>query len=168
MARMHTNSSNGKPGAKAPKPIVELASAAAPHGQSAAQEAQAPEDTAQREFGGRATLANEGGRCEPDGTVGQAAAQDGPHAHGASAFQEATVGAVEGFGRTVWAYANEHPHATLYGLLGLVLAVLILIIGLWDTIVIALFVGVGTVIGQMVDGDNALVNCVKRWLDGLK
>ena len=77
-------------------------------------------------------------------------------------------GFFEGFGRTVLAYANEHPHATLYGLIGFVLAVLVLVIGLWDTIVIAIFVGVGIVIGQMVDGDNALVNCMRRWLDGLK
>lgn len=66
------------------------------------------------------------------------------------------------------AYANAHPHATLYGIIGFVLAVLILVIGLWDTIVIAVFVFVGTVIGQMVDGDNAAVNFIRRVLDGRK
>ena len=48
------------------------------------------------------------------------------------------------------------------------LAVLILVIGLWDMIVIAVFVFVGTVIGQMVDGDNAAVNFIRRVLDGRK
>lgn len=83
-------------------------------------------------------------------------------------FQRATVGFLEGLGRAAWAYANAHPHATLYGIIGFVLAVLILVIGLWDTIVIAVFVFVGTVIGQMVDGDNAAVNFIRRVLDGRK
>ena len=33
---------------------------------------------------------------------------------------------------------------------------------------IAVFVFVGTVIGQMVDGDNAAVNFIRRVLDGRK
>ncbi|MFR3451703.1 MAG: DUF2273 domain-containing protein [Collinsella sp.] len=49
--------------------------------------------------------------------------------------------------------------------MGFVLAVLILVIGLWDTIVIAVFVGVGVVIGQMRDGDNAAVNFIRRLFD---
>lgn len=81
-------------------------------------------------------------------------------------FQDTTIGFFEGVGRCAWAYADAHPHATLYGIIGFVLAVLILVIGLWDTIVIAVFVAVGTVIGQMVDGDNAAVNFVRRLLDG--
>ncbi|WP_102338346.1 DUF2273 domain-containing protein [Collinsella provencensis] len=66
-------------------------------------------------------------------------------------FQTATIGFFEGVGRVAWAYADAHPHATLYGILGFVLAVLILIIGLWRTLVIAVFVGVGAAIGHMMD-----------------
>ncbi len=80
-------------------------------------------------------------------------------------FHEATFGFFRELGRRMWAHADAHPHATLYGLMGFVLAVLILVIGLWDTIVIAVFVGVGVVIGQMRDGDNAAVNFVRRLLD---
>ena len=39
---------------------------------------------------------------------------------------------------------------------------LILTIGLWDTIVIAVFVIVGAVIGQIRDGDNGIVNFFSR------
>ncbi len=81
-------------------------------------------------------------------------------------FQDATVGFFEGVGRAAWAYADAHPHATLYGIIGFVLAVLVLVIGLWDTIVIAVFVAVGTIIGQMVDGDNAVVNFLSRVING--
>lgn len=81
-------------------------------------------------------------------------------------FQDTTVGFFEGVGRAAWGYADAHPHATLYGIIGFVLAVLVLVIGLWDTIVIAVFVAVGTIIGQMVDGDNAVVNFLSRVING--
>ena len=80
-------------------------------------------------------------------------------------FHEATFGFFRELGRRVWAHADAHPHATLYGILGFALAVLILVIGLWDTIVIAVFVGIGVVIGQMRDGDNAVVNFIRRLFD---
>jgi len=99
--------------------------------------------------------------------MGGDGAQGGAHTSRRD-FQRAAIGLFEGLGRTAWAYANAHPHATLYGIIGFVLAVLILVIGLWDTIVIAVFVFVGTVIGQMVDGDNAAVNFIRRVLDGRK
>ena len=80
-------------------------------------------------------------------------------------FHEATFGFFRELGRRMWEHADAHPHATLYGIMGFVLAVLILVIGLWDTIVIAVFVGVGVVIGQMRDGDNAAVNFIRRLFD---
>lgn len=80
-------------------------------------------------------------------------------------FHEATFGFFRELGRRIWAHADAHPHAMLYGIMGFVLAVLILVIGLWDTIVIAVFVGVGVVIGQMRDGDNAAVNFIRRLFD---
>ena len=90
----------------------------------------------------------------------------GAGAANANRFQDATVGFFQGVGRTAWAYADAHPHTVLYGLIGFVLAVLILVIGLWDTIVIAVFVIVGAIIGQMVDGDNAIVNFFSRLFGG--
>ena len=52
-----------------------------------------------------------------------------------------------------------------YAFVGLVLAVLILTIGLWSTIVIAVFVLVGALLGQIRDGDNGLVNFFGRLFD---
>lgn len=133
---------------KAPKAVIEQASV---------QEADASEAAA-REAAAEAQ--------------GKAAA--GKHGKGAkrakgaraTTFQDATIGFFQGLGRAAWSYADAHPHATLYGLIGFVLAVLILVIGLWDTIVIAVFVAVGTIIGQMVDGDNAIVNFFSRLFGG--
>lgn len=107
------------------------------------------------------------GRAEADASQaseGASRAGNGP----ARGFQRATIGFFENMGHAAWSYADAHPHATLYGIIGFVLAVLILVIGLWDTLVIAVFVFVGTVIGQMVDGDNAAVNFIRRFIDGRK
>ncbi len=72
------------------------------------------------------------------------------------------VGFIRGVGATAWKYAVGHPFTVSYGFLGLVLAVLILVIGLWDTIVIAVFVVVGAMIGQIRDGDNGIVHFFSR------
>lgn len=76
------------------------------------------------------------------------------------------VGFVKGLGATAWRYADLHPYTVFYGFAGLVLAVLILLIGLWDTIVIAVFVMVGAMIGQIRDGDNGIVNFFSRLFGG--
>ena len=47
-----------------------------------------------------------------------------------------------------------------------VLAVLVLTLGLWDTLVIAFFVLIGAVIGQIRDGENGIVNFFGRLFSG--
>lgn len=76
------------------------------------------------------------------------------------------VGFIKGMGATAWRYAHGHPYTVAYGFIGLVLAALILLIGLWDTIVIAVFVVVGAMIGQIRDGDNGIVNFFRRLIGG--
>lgn len=75
------------------------------------------------------------------------------------------VGFIQGLGASAWAYAEDHPFTVGYGFVGLVLAVLILTIGLWSTIVIAVFVLVGALLGQIRDGDNGIVNFFGRLFD---
>lgn len=75
---------------------------------------------------------------------------------------EGAVGFVRGLGAAAWRYAGKHPYTVSYGFIGLVLAVLILTIGLWSTIVIAVFVVVGAMVGQIRDGENGIVNFFRR------
>lgn len=75
---------------------------------------------------------------------------------------EGAMGFVQGLGAAAWVYAGNHPYTVGYGFIGLVLAILILTIGLWSTIVIAVFVIVGAMIGQIRDGDNGIVNFFGR------
>ena len=72
------------------------------------------------------------------------------------------MGFIQGLGAAAWVYAGNHPYTVGYGFIGLVLAILILTIGLWSTIVIAVFVVVGAMIGQIRDGDNGIVNFFSR------
>lgn len=72
------------------------------------------------------------------------------------------VGFLKGLGAIVLRYAMAHRYTVLYGLIAFVLAILVLLIGLWGTIVIAVFVFVGALLGQIRDGDNGIVNFFKR------
>lgn len=88
-------------------------------------------------------------------------------AYGAAAndFDEA-MGLIKGTGAAIWSYAVRHPNTTLGAVAGFILAVLVLTLGLWDTLVIAFFVLIGAVIGQIRDGENGIVNFFGRLFSG--
>jgi len=72
------------------------------------------------------------------------------------------MGLIKGTGIAIWRYAVRHPNTTFGAVAGFVLAVLVLTLGLWDTIVIAFFVFIGALIGQIRDGENGIVNFFAR------
>ena len=77
----------------------------------------------------------------------------------AADFDEA-MGLIKGTGAAIWSYA------VLGAVAGFILAVLVLTLGLWDTLVIAFFVLIGAVIGQIRDGENGIVNFFGRLFSG--
>ena len=87
------------------------------------------------------------------------------HDNAANDFDEA-MGLIKGTGAAIWSYAVRHPNTTLGAVAGFILAVLVLTLGLWDTLVIAFFVLIGTVIGQIRDGENGIVNFFGRLFSG--
>ncbi|WP_373574794.1 DUF2273 domain-containing protein [Collinsella aerofaciens] len=89
----------------------------------------------------------------------------GSHDVTADDFDEA-MGLIKGTGAAIWSYAVRHPNTTLGAVAGFVLAVLVLTLGLWDTLVIAFFVLIGAVIGQIRDGENGIVNFFGRLFSG--
>ncbi len=88
-----------------------------------------------------------------------------PVIYGQSDFDEA-MGLIKGTGAAIWSYAVRHPNTTLGAVAGFILAVLVLTLGLWDTLVIAFFVLIGAVIGQIRDGENGIVNFFGRLFSG--
>lgn len=79
---------------------------------------------------------------------------------------EDAVGFIQGLGASAWVYAANHPYTVGYSFIGLVLAILILTIGFWSTVIIAVFVLVGAMIGQIRDGDNGIVNFFSGFING--
>lgn len=134
---------------KAPRPVIEQA--APTPGQ--------PEAADAAEAASRAATA-------PSAPTPEPAPETAPEVHVTGGFQDTTWGFIEGMGKRAWSYADGHPHTVLYGAIGLILAVLILVLGLWRTIVIAIFVGVGAGIGQMRDGRGGLYNIFSRIFGG--
>lgn len=67
--------------------------------------------------------------------------------------------------KAVSPYVEKHSHAVLYGILGFIAAALILIIGFWPTVLLAVFAAVGVVIGKYRDGDRKTREQMKHVLD---
>ena len=62
-------------------------------------------------------------------------------------------------------YVENHSHAVLYGIIGFVAAALILIVGFWPTVLLALFAAVGVFIGRYRDGDRKTREQMRNVLD---
>ncbi len=56
--------------------------------------------------------------------------------------------------RAATSAVEQHGHAVLYGIVGFVAAALILIVGFWPTVLLALFAAIGAAIGMYRDGDR--------------
>lgn len=107
-------------------------------------------------IGQSAAPADEPADTKPEASEQHAVAND---------FDEA-MGLIKGTGAAIWSYAVRHPNTTLGAVAGFILAVLVLTLGLWDTLVIAFFVLIGAVIGQIRDGENGIVNFFGRLFSG--
>lgn len=60
---------------------------------------------------------------------------------------------------------NAAPFAVVYGILGFVVAALILVVGFWPTLLLTLFVTVGVLIGRYRDGDRYLRQLIRHFID---
>lgn len=64
-------------------------------------------------------------------------------------------------------YIEEHPHAVVYGIVGFIAAALILLVGFWPTVLLALFAAIGVAIGRYRDGDNRTRQMAQRLISRL-
>lgn len=62
-------------------------------------------------------------------------------------------------------YVENHSHAVLYGILGFIAAALILIVGFWPTVLLAVFAAVGVFIGRYRDGDRKTREQLRNFLN---
>ena len=59
---------------------------------------------------------------------------------------------------------EKHGHALIYGLLGFLIALLILLIGFWPTFLLSIFAAIGVLIGTYQDGSIQLKRLLARLL----
>ena len=67
--------------------------------------------------------------------------------------------------RALSSSVEDHGHAVLYGIVGFVAAALILIIGFWPTVLLAVFATVGAAIGAYRDGNRTARAWARSLLD---
>ncbi|MBN2880070.1 MAG: DUF2273 domain-containing protein [Clostridia bacterium] len=56
----------------------------------------------------------------------------------------------------------KHKGAFAGGLIGMVVAVLMLLLGFWKTILVILFIGIGVVAGMSMDGNNVIKDYIEK------
>ena len=68
---------------------------------------------------------------------------------------------------TAWFKATfpGRENAVIFGLIGLIAAILLFVVGVWRTLTIVLFVVVGVAIGQVIDGDPKILRAIQRALN---
>jgi len=57
----------------------------------------------------------------------------------------------------------KHKGALIGGLIGLIIALLILIIGFWKALAVLLFIGMGVIIGMAIDGNTTIRNSMNKF-----
>ena len=63
-----------------------------------------------------------------------------------------------------WA-AENHPGKLIGTIIGFVLGLMVVILGFWRTLVLALFVGMGFLIGKRRDDQKSLLSWIERFFE---
>lgn len=65
-------------------------------------------------------------------------------------------------------FLKKHGHALAYGLLGFLIALLILTIGFWPTLLLSVFAAIGVIIGTYQDGSVHLRRLLARLMRNVR
>lgn len=57
----------------------------------------------------------------------------------------------------------KHKGAAFGGAIGLIIAILILIIGFWKTLLVILLIGLGVFVGMIIDGNTSIKDSIDRF-----
>lgn len=108
-------------------------------------------------------------RAKVDAEVQGILVPDVADQEGSRRTREADEGPLEGLGarlRTRLAAAVPgHEGAVVGGLVGLILAVLVLVLGFWCTLAIAFFVVAGIAAGQAFDGNPRIIRALRAFIN---
>lgn len=68
---------------------------------------------------------------------------------------------VEGVRSTIEGVFPGKSNTVLFGVIGLIAALLLLSVGFWRMLIISIFVFIGVAVGQTLDGNPKLLNWIK-------
>lgn len=132
-----------------PKPKPKQSSASAPARANANANASAPANAKREEPQAQQRTAD-----TPSDVIANAAAET-----------KRDKGVYASMKRAISPYVEHHSHAVLYGIIGFIAAALILIVGFWPTVLLAVFAAIGVIIGKYRDGDRKTRQQMKSILD---
>lgn len=73
-----------------------------------------------------------------------------------------------GITKKVRPYLDKHGHAIVYGIIGIVAAILILTIGFWPVLLLAIFAAIGIVIGRLSDSGISMQSAARSLAENLR
>ncbi|EQI07257.1 UNVERIFIED_ORG: hypothetical protein QOE_3952 [Clostridioides difficile F501] len=147
--RIHTAPAPVQKPKQATKPKPKQSSASAPARANANANASAPANAKREEPQAQQRTAD-----TPSDVIANAAAET-----------KRDKGVYASMKRAVSPYVEHHSHAVLYGIIGFIAAALILIVGFWPTVLLAVFAAIGVIIGKYRDGDRKTRQQMKSILD---
>lgn len=147
--RIHTAPAPVQKPKQAAKPKPKQSSASAPARANANANASAPANAKREEPQAQQRTAD-----TPSDVIANAAAET-----------RRDKGVYASMKRAVSPYVEHHSHAVLYGIIGFIAAALILIVGFWPTVLLAVFAAIGVIIGKYRDGDRKTRQQMKSILD---
>lgn len=147
--RIHTAPAPVQKPKQAAKPKPKQSSASAPARANANANASAPANAKREEPQAQQRTAD-----TPSDVIANAAAET-----------KRDKGVYASMKRAVSPYVEHHSHAVLYGIIGFIAAALILIVGFWPTVLLAVFAAIGVIIGKYRDGDRKTRQQMKQVLE---
>lgn len=70
--------------------------------------------------------------------------------------------------KKVQPYLDKHGHAIVYGIIGIIAAILILTIGFWPVLLLAIFAAIGIAIGKLHDSGVSMQSAAKMLTENLR
>lgn len=93
-------------------------------------------------------------------------AESASHAPGGSAKSEPS--AFDDVAEKARPYLDKHGHAIVYGIVGIAAAVLILTIGFWPVLLLAVFAAIGIAIGKFRDSGASMQNAARSLAENIR
>lgn len=117
-----------------------------------------------------------GARRQDDGAVAKTAGASGgdaaEHAKSASPVAgdaaKSEPSAFDDIAEKARPYLDKHGHAVVYGIVGIVAAVLILTIGFWPVLLLAVFAAIGIAIGKFRDSGVSMQTAARSLVGSLR